>query len=223
MITPPFILSSILLLSIISTISSLTRELYKGSEKCIFDNYYENMTVIISYKITGDFNQNLKYNENRVRLRLLKIKGQQTEEVFAFKNSKFAYKYSHSIQKSGNYKVCVYTNDNDLFKNSRFVHLQLKVDTGDGAGEMEEGSAKSKDLTDVNQKIEKLSRKMDSIDSMQNYQQKIEDKFNRNQLKSSNRVAFISMCQILIIFTIGAYQIYTLRKLFDVKIFALFK
>ena len=68
----------------------------------------------------------------------------------------------------------------------------------------------------------KLNSKVDSIEYMQKYQLEVEDKFSNKQINSSSRLAFLSICQIVVICLVGLYHVFYLRKIFKDKIWTPF-
>ena len=98
--------------------------------------------------------------------------------------------------------------------------MEFKIQSSDEL--YDENSAKSKDFQKVNETMTKLNSKVESIENMQKYQLEVEDTFSQNQIKSSNRLAFISVCQIVIICIVGLYQVFSLRKIFKDKIWTPF-
>ena len=75
--------------------------------------------------------------------------------------------------------------------------MEFKIQSSDEL--YDENSAKSKDFQKVNETMTKLNSKVESIKNIQKYQIEVEDTFSKNRIKSSNRLAFISVSQIVII------------------------
>ena len=75
--------------------------------------------------------------------------------------------------------------------------MEFKIQSSDEL--YDENSSKSKDFQKVNETMTKLNSKVESIENMQKYQIEVEDTFSKNRIKSSNRLAFISVSQIVII------------------------
>ena len=137
-----------------------------------------------------------------------------------FYGSKLSGKFSYNIEESDKYKICIYTTDRELFKNKQFLHMEFKVQSSDEL--YDENSAKAKDFQKVNETMTKLNNKVSSIEIMQKYQMEVEDTFSQNQIKSSSRLAFLSICQIVIICIVGLYHVFSLRKIFKDKIWTPF-
>ena len=211
------LINLILILFFINEIACLSRALYYGKEKCFYDNYYSQMNIVITYKI---LDKDIKVTPGKTLFRIY-VNGVEKLEAFKmFYGTKLHGKFSYSIEESDKYKVCISTLDKDLFKNKEFLHMEFKIQSSDEL--YDENSAKSKDFQKVNETMTKLNSKVESIENMQKYQLEVEDTFSQNQIKSSNRLAFISVCQIVIICIVGLYQVFSLRKIFKDKIWTPF-
>ncbi len=207
----------ILLLFLINQISTLSRALYLGKEKCFYDNYYSNMNIVITYKILDTDIQLTKINKSLFHINLI---GMEKSDFKIFYGSKLSGKFSYNIEESDKFKICIYTNEKELFKNKRFLHMEFKIQSSDEL--YDEHSAKAKDFQKVNMTMQKLNSKVDSIEVMQKYQLEVEDQFSKNQIKSSSRLAFLSICQIVVICIVGIYHVFSLRKIFKDKIWTPF-
>ena len=203
-----------LIIFFISKISCLSRALYLSKEKCFYDNYYSQMNVVLTYKI---IDKDLKDTKS---IFYISIFGMEKAKYKLFQSTKLSGKVSYNIEESDKYKICISTSDKDLFKNKKFLHLEFKVQSADEL--YDEHSAKAKDFQKVNQTMTSINNKMKAIEIVQDYENEIEDKFSKNQISSSNRLAFISGCQILIICIVGIYHVFSLRKIFKDKIWTPF-
>ena len=211
------IINIILLFLFITNISSLSRGLYFGKEKCFYDNYYTQMNIVLTYKI---LDTDIKLANTNKSLFHVTINGIEKGTFKIFYGSKLNGKFAYNIEESDKYKICIYTSDKELFKNKQFLHMEFKVQSADEL--YDEHSAKSKDFQKVNRTMQNINSKVDAIASMQKYQNEVEDKFSENQIKSSSRLAFLSGCQIIIICIVGIYHVFSLRKIFKEKIWAPF-
>ena len=207
----------ILILFFINKISCLSRALYLGKEKCFYDNYYSQMTIIISYKI---LDKGVKITPGKTLFRVY-ISGVEKMDVFKmFYGSKLSGKFSYTIEESDKYKICISTSDKELFNNRQFLHMEFRIQSSDEL--YDENSAKAKDFQKVNDTMTKLNSKVESIEAMQKYQLEVEDTFSQNQIKSTSRLAFLTICQIVIICIVGIYHVFSLRKIFKDKIWTPF-
>ena len=208
----------ICLLFFISEISCLSRALYLGKEKCFYDNYYSQMNIVITYKI---LDKDIQLKGGKTLFRIIISGVEKKIDVYKmFYGSKLTGKFSYNIEESDKYKICIYTTDRELYKDKQFLHMEFKVQSSDEL--YDENSAKAKDFQKVNETMTKLNNKVESIEVMQKYQMEVEDTFSQNQIKSSSRLAFLSICQIVIICIVGLYHVFSLRKIFKDKIWTPF-
>ena len=98
--------------------------------------------------------------------------------------------------------------------------MQFKVQSSDEL--YDANSATTKDFQKVNITMQKIDSKIGAIEVMQRYQIEVEDKFSTSQINTSSRLAFLSVCQIVIICIVGLYHVFSLRKVFKDKIWTPF-
>ena len=200
-----------------SEISCLSRSLYFGKQKCFYDHYYSQMNIVLTYKI---LDTDIKMSDMNKNIFFISIHGMEKMTFKSFYGTKLSGKFSYNIEESDKYKICISTSDKELFKYKKYLHLEFKIQSSDELYDAH--SAKAKDFQKVNFTMQKIDSKVKAIEIMQNYENDIEDKFSRNQIKSSTRLAFISACQIIIICIVGIYHVFSLRKIFKDKIWAPF-
>ena len=210
-------ISLILYLYFLSQITCISRALYFNKEKCFYDNYYNGMNLVMTYKI---LDTDIKLSSTKQSLFRIILSSDEKEFYKAFIGSKLSGKFSYSIEESAKYKICIITTEKDLFKNKQFLHLVFKIQSSDEL--YDENSAKAKDFQKVNVTMQNLNSKVNSIETMQNYQVEVEDEFSKKQISTSSRLAFLSVCQIIIICIVGIYHVYSLRKIFKDKIWTPF-
>ena len=210
-------ISIILYLYLISQISCISRALYFNKEKCFYDNYYNGMNLVMTYKI---LDTDIKISSSKQSLFRITLSSDENGFYKQFTGSKLTGKFSYSIEESAKYKICIVTSEKDLFKNKQFLHLVFKIQSSDEL--YDETSAKAKDFQKVNITMQNLNTKVNSIETMQNYQVEVEDEFSKKQISTSSRLAFLSICQIVVICIVGIYHVYSLRKIFKDKIWTPF-
>ena len=208
------IIKLFLIILFLNKISSLSRGLYLSKEKCFYDNYYDQMNIVLTYKI---LDTDIKKQSS---IFYISIFGMDKGKYKLFQSTKFSGKFSYNIEESDKYRICISTPDKDLYTGKRFLHLEFKVQSADEL--YDENSAKVKDFKKLNQTMQNINNKMNAIEVIQNYENEVEDKFSKNQINSSSRLAFISGCQIIIICIVGIYHVFSLRKIFKDKIWTPF-
>lgn len=189
--------------------------LSRGENRCFYDEFYSEVVVMMRFKILDTNISLMKKNENRVKI---SIEGIDNKKIaFRFKTEKIIGKFSQAIEKTGHYKICVTSDDDDLFAKKDKVKFQLSIDTDQDDFEETEGVVKNKDFDLVDQKMKKLVKKANEIDKMQQFQMETEDDFSNTQMDNSNRIVTMTICQIVIVMIIGLWQIFSLRKIFKEK------
>ncbi len=86
----------------------------------------------------------------------------------------------------------------------------------------EENTVVQKDFQVVDDTMNQLNSKVDNIENMQNYQMTVEDSFSDKQINSASRLAWLSLCQIVVICVVGVYHVIYLRRIFKDKIWTPF-
>lgn len=77
--------------------------------------------------------------------------------------------------------------------------------------------AEVKDFKDIENKMKRIQKKTNSIEKMQEHQLISEDHFHNNQMKNSEKIALMSVLQIIIVVVIGSLQILALKRVFRNK------
>ena len=201
----------------INQILCLSRALYFGKEKCFYDHFYNQMNLVITYKI---LDTNIKIANEHKTLFHISLYGVEKHSYKSFLGTKLKGKFSYSIEENDKYKICIYSSDKELFKNKNFLHIEFQIQSSDEL--YDEHSAKTKDFQKVNVTMKNIDSKVNNIEVMQRFQIELEDAFSKNQIKSSSRLAFLSICQIVIICIIGIFHVFTLRKMFQNRIWTPF-
>ena len=213
---------ALFILCFISQTSCLYLNLFSNKEKCFYDNFYNEMVIILRYSILNEEykNETLPVNNNRFEVSIYSKEDKKIVNVFH--SSKLNGKFSQTIDGSGEYKVCIKSSDRDLFKKRRFVKLSFTIDTSEDELEDQEKAIKMKDFEMVDDKVKKVMRKAEAFSVIQNYQVTVEDKFSQNQIKTSRLIATLSIVQIGIICVVGVYHVFSLRRIFKEKIWTPF-
>ena len=212
-------INAIILISfLIINISCLSRALYPGKEKCFYDNYYNKMNIIITYKI---LDKDITIPPNKRNLFLIYIvTAQHYDKYQSFYGTKLSGKFAHNIEKSDKYKICIMANDPSLFINRKFLYLQFNIQLNEEIND--NNQAKKKDFQIVDDTMSKINTMVDNIENMQSYQMKVEDSFSEKQINSSSRLLLLSICQIIVICVVGIYHVFYLRRIFKDKIWTPF-
>ena len=201
----------------LANITCLSRALYFDKEICFYDYYYTNMNIIINYKI---LDKDVIIPPKDMNVFKIYIQSVEKPIFKIFYSNKLSGKFSYNIEGSDKYKICIYTQDKELYKNKKFLYLQFKISSNDEG--VDQKTAKGKDFHIVNQTMTKLDGKVETIEHMQKFQLYLEDKFSSTQISSSSRLAILSICQIVIICLVGLFHVFYLRRIFKDKIWTPF-
>ena len=206
------LITSIIFLSKFLFSNSIYRSLYLYREKCYTDNFYSQMNVIMQLKI---LEQNITFPKNKDDIFIIRINEKNIKEpIHIFKTGKNKAKFSYSITRSGTYKICVLTYEESLYSKRTYTSEDKISDS--------KNIAKMKDFTIVDEKIKKIIRNTENIETMQNYQIKNEDEFAENQIKSSQTLVIVTITQLTICVIIGIYHFFTMKKIFKEKMWSPF-
>ena len=213
-----FLNKIILIFLLFINISCLSRSLYPEKERCFYDNYYYNMNIIIRYKI---LDKDIKLTTSKKNLFRISIESMNYfDKYYTFYGTKLSGKFSHYVDQSDKYKICITATDKEIFKNKKFLYL--KFETQINEEKRDENTVVQKDFQVVDDTMSRINTKVDNIENMQGYQIKVEDNFSEKQINSSNRLAFLSFCQIAVIIVVGIYHVFYLRRIFKDKIWTPF-
>ncbi len=171
------------------------------------------MNIILNYKILDD--DIVIPSTSKRALFKITISAIEKNTFQMFYGYKLSGKYSYNIEESDKYKICISSTDKELFDKKKFLKLNFQIQTADDMED--ENTVRAGDFKKVDDTMKKLSGKVESIENMQKYQLELEDKFSDSQISSSSRLAFLSICQIIIICLVGLFHVFTLRKIFKEK------
>ena len=207
----------ILFITLLSNSTCLYRTLFMNKPKCYFDTFYSEQNIIMKYKVLNiDIDETLlPTNYNRF---IIKLYDSSNAQLNMYTSSKLKGKFSYSIEKSDMYKICIESNDKDLYSGKGMIKIQFKIESSDDVMDSLKNSADLKDFELVDDKMKRLAKKTDNILNMQKYQFKMENRFSKSQLTSHRRIVVLTIIQIIILIIVGVYHIMNLRKVFKNKI-----
>ena len=209
-------LISTLLFLLFNKIYSLSRLLHIAEEKCILNDFFVKSNIIITFNITeGDIESK---NDTKQPLFEIRIYNKNKNKLIKkYETSKNNSRFSFNVEKTGHYKICVKSYDNEIYSKKNYVIFDLKTESNIDVIHNNNETANLKDFEKVNQKLSFLSDKVEQIENMQLLAKNVENTFSKNQINSSRRIAWISILQIIIIFILGCYNVYAIRDAFKNK------
>ncbi len=204
-----------LFFELIKKISCITRNLHYSEEKCVLSDFYSKSNIIITFNVTEG---NFKEQEiNGPRFIINVYKKDKNKLSKSYETKKTYGKFSYSVKKTDHYKICIIGKDPEIFKPEGYIIYDFELESSLDIKQRVNESANFKEFEKVNQKMEFINDKVDQIENMQLMANSIENKFSENQIKTSKRIAQISIIQILIIFCVGIYHVYAIKNMFKDK------
>ena len=206
----------LILFGLINKISSLLRPLHKGEEKCIFNDFFVKSNIIITLNISeSDINYKSDIKSPLFAISIYNKKNNKL--IKKYETSKSNTKFSFNVEKTGHYKTCIISYNNEIFDKNGYIIFDLKTESNLDVIHNNNETANVKDFEKVNQKLNFLSDKVEQIENMQLLAKNVENTFSNNQINSSKRIAWISVLQIVIIFIVGSYNVYAIKDAFKNK------
>ena len=206
----------LILFGLINKISSLLRPLHKGEEKCIFNDFFVKSNIIITLNISeSDINYKSDIKSPLFAISIYNKKNNKL--IKKYETSKSNTKFSFNVEKTGYYKTCIKSYNNEIFDKNGYIIFDLKTESNLDVIHNNNETANVKDFEKVNQKLNFLSDKVEQIENMQLLAKNVENTFSNNQINSSKRIAWISVLQIVIIFIVGSYNVYAIKDAFKNK------
>ena len=209
-------LSFYILFLIIQNISCITRDLKYLEEKCILNDFYSKSNIIITFNATEG---NFKEQEIQDPLFIINIYNKKANKLKkSFETKKTFGKFSYNVKKTGHYKICIIAKDKNMFKQKNFIIYDLNIETSIEVKQKVSETANFKQFDKVNTKMEFIKDKVEQVENMQLMSNSLENNFSKTQINISTRIVIISIIQIVIIFSVGVYNVYALKKMFKDKI-----
>ena len=197
----------------IFTISIL---LQKGQERCIIDEFIENNFFVVKYKI---FTENKENITDLLPFIGLNIKELETNEMLFYHPLTLPKsKFSHTVKKTGLYKICVSVKiDSPKKIREKKIFANLKI-TSDNMEKI--------DLTNVikNNDIERMENKAENIigllgkaNDIKKSQINTEKYYSFEILSNAKLYKYLTIIQIAGSGIIGLIQLYNFRKFLKSK------
>ncbi|KAK2716382.1 transmembrane emp24 domain-containing protein eca-like [Artemia franciscana] len=124
-------------------------------------------------------------------------------------------RFTFTSHTPGEHVICLYSNSTKWFSGSQLrVHLDIQV--GDHAVDYAALAQKEK-LTELQLRVRQLLDQVEQISKEQNYQRYREERFRQTSESTSQRVFYWSLAQLLILVTMGAWQMKHLKSFFQAK------
>jgi len=135
---------------------------------------------------------------------------------FTEKTGGLAGRFAFTSRVGGEYVICVQTNTSRWFGSARQLAFHLDLVNGVQANDYDE-IARVEHLSSIEVSLRRLNDRVAVIRAEQSYQRAREAAFRDLSEEINERVAWWSLCQILILVGAGMWQIYHLRSFFLAK------
>jgi hypothetical protein len=203
---------------VLRNISSITRDLKYLEEKCILNDFYSKSNIIITFNATeGDFKEQ-EIKGPRFIINIYNKKSNKFKLKQSLETKKTFGKFSYNAKKTGHYKICIIAKDKSMFEKKDFIIYDLNIETSIEVKQKVSETANFKQFDKVNTKMEFIKDKVEQVENMQLMSNSLENSFSKTQINISTRIVVISIIQIVIIFSVGIYHVYALKKMFKDKI-----
>jgi len=119
------------------------------------------------------------------------------------------------------YRICLIPNEESIiFKKRDSLKLSISFESTDNDLFPQDLSKvpKNTDFEKINKKIERVQKKVFEIMRLQKYQIFKEDEFSNRNLKNSSIIVYFTVIQIIILFALTIWQIYSFKSLFREKL-----
>ena len=206
----------LLLLIFINRISCITRNLHYLEEKCVLSDFYSKSNIIITFNVTEGDLENHEFSGPRFVVNV--YRKESNKLIRNYDTAKTYGKFSFNVERTGHYKVCIIGKDEKLFKKEGHIIFDFELESNLDIKQKVNEGANFKDFEKVSQRMEFIKDKVDQVENMQILANSIEQKFSKTQIKTSKRIAYLSIFQIVTIFCAGIYHVYEIKKMFKDKV-----
>ena len=183
------LLEIIIIISLYSQSFSIILSLRKYKEKCFYDSYYTNMVLIVNYEfIESTLKMSNLKNDLKPFHFYIKTDGKKNDQIVGtFDMHKTKGKFTHTIEESGQYQICVKV---DTAMSGYGGNIRFKLNIADNTDVYEDGpnAVKMKDYNSLNQKVKGIMRRVENIHSIQKTQSELEKSFALSQIKSNKLI-----------------------------------
>jgi hypothetical protein len=184
-------------------------------EKCVLNDFYSKSNIIITFNITDENLKEQNIKESHFVINVYDRKNSKLKK--SFETQKMSGRFSFGVKKKGHYKICIIGKDKLIFAQQNSILFDLNIETSIEVKQKVSETANLKDFEKIKNKMEFLTDKVEQVENMQILSNSLENNFSKNQINISFRLVLISIIQIVIIFSVGIYHIYALKKMFKDK------
>lgn len=214
--TSKLLLMIIISINLINLIASLHYDLVISQKRCFIEELYKGNMAMIKWHIKGlelGTEDQQKQYYNAVSLRVSSEKDSQNIIVDDYLKTHDG-KLSFLAKEDGQYKICTFLFPSKYRPNNR-ITMELIV-LSDNMDEPSLLNVVKKDEVDrLHSKVDSIIRKGDIYLKQQNKLIKLEDEDSNSIIKMQKIFYYLTIVQIFIVISLGAYQLYNLKSYLD--------
>jgi hypothetical protein len=141
----------------------------------------------------------------------IKFLNEEAEEISRHIIRSLTGKFSFTVEKGGNYKVCAQSLVS-YWMDNRKIFMKIKIES-DATEEFNlQNAVKKEDVNPIANKINQIIRKAEKIIQKQHKETQNEEEYYNLQQKYSKLFISLTVIQILIVLVIGFYHLYSFRN-----------
>ena len=201
---------------IFQKISSLLILLQKAQERCIIDEFIANHYFVVKYKI---FTENKENITDILPFLSFKIKDAVSNDILFYHNlESYKGKFTHSVKKTGLYKLCMYASfetPNKIVSKQIFANLKVSSDNMDKLDLI--NAIKTNDIERMENKAENIIGLLGQANQIKKSQINTEKDYSLEVISNAKRYKYLNIIQIVITAIIGLIQLNNFRRFLKSK------
>jgi len=175
-----------------------------GKEECFYEETFAGLPVVFMFQVTEGGHLDIDIQIRGPDGRIVYIQERQSEG-----------KYNFQAHTNGRFSFCFGNRMSTV--TDKLVSALIQVGKGGEKRDESAGVAKDENITPLEVAIQQLSEGINAIVNEQSYM-KMRERAHRNTSESTNaRVVWWSIFEIVILLAMSLWQIYYLRRFFEVK------
>ena len=209
-----------LLTNILFSVNSTYFLLNKNSQKCLYEEFYNNTIIIMRFNLMDDIHD---VNDSHLPLFdfYLYDVSKDDKRIENYQSEHSSGRINFIILESSSYKLCIIPQrDTYIYEKTDSVKMSVTFQPFDGKKYEKEldNTPKNKDIDLVKERVENMQKKLVDIMKTQMYQIDKEDKFSVSKQDNSSMLVYLTFIQITILLVLTIWQVVSFKDLFKDKI-----